>query len=332
MSEDSSSRKLIKWGSSRTLIISLPRKWVKRNNLQAEQEIKAIENSDGSLTLIPREVNEFTDITSTLEIKDESDLESIWLKLNTKYLDGCDVIKLTTKKEFSRQIRLQIEQIIAPLLGLEILGASQKEIIIKDVMAIGTSNILSLVRMIGDNTIELSDLFTKITEVVGERSFIDPQIIRKSIQKYYFRIQRELRKALYQPLILSKMSISMQNVLDISFFITNVNDIAENVSLLISTIKNSTLTFTNQFGELDFFKKVNRVIKNSIESFLFKNSITAIEQIKIIDNLKKTRFKIEKDVINSTDSIFSLPIIIELISKILDQTRIISYSALRMAI
>jgi hypothetical protein len=113
--EDSSSRKLIKWGSSHTLIISLPRKWVKKNNLKPEQEIRTIENPDGSLSLYPRDINENSELISTIEIKDDVDLETLWLKLNTKYLDGWDIIKLTTKNEFSHQTRHQIEIIIGPL-------------------------------------------------------------------------------------------------------------------------------------------------------------------------------------------------------------------------
>jgi hypothetical protein len=199
-------------------------------------------------------------------------------------------------------------------------------------MAIGSSNIMSLVRMIGDHTIELSSMLEKSIDSIAEREFMDPYIIRKSIQKYYYRITRELRKSLIRPILLSRIGINMQDVLDISFFITNVNDVSENLSLLINSIKASKSSFQNQFGENNFITKVIRVLKNSIDSFLFKNSSSAIEQIKIIDNLKKSRLQIERNYSDKSDENILLPLLIELSSKILDQSRIICFSALRRAI
>ncbi|MHA2060478.1 MAG: AbrB/MazE/SpoVT family DNA-binding domain-containing protein [Candidatus Ranarchaeia archaeon] len=47
------SRKLVKWGSSNTLIVSLPRRWIKQNNLTEKDEIEIRETCDGTLMVTP---------------------------------------------------------------------------------------------------------------------------------------------------------------------------------------------------------------------------------------------------------------------------------------
>ena len=69
-------RRLISWGKSTTLIISLPRKWVKQNNLSADQSVKLIANTDGTLTLIPQDIEkEHVELETSFKIKDVDDVE-----------------------------------------------------------------------------------------------------------------------------------------------------------------------------------------------------------------------------------------------------------------
>ena len=46
------SRKLQKTGGS-TLIVSLPKKWIKKNNLKQVQEVRLIKQPDGTMTIDP---------------------------------------------------------------------------------------------------------------------------------------------------------------------------------------------------------------------------------------------------------------------------------------
>ena len=324
----SSSRKLIKWGSSKTLIMSLPRKWVKMNNLESDMEIRAVENSDGSLTLFPLHINT-QDIKSktVIEIKDEGDLESIWLKLNTAYLDGWDEINLITKKEFSKNIKNHVDQIISPLLGLEILGANIKEILIKDVMSIGSSNLLSLIKMISNKSIELTESLMRVIENPNERNFFDPRLERSTIQKYYYRIQRELRKALLNPAHLTKMEMNLQDVVDFSNYINSINDISENLTILINSVNEVGFPVEELSGEsqiLQFIKRVMSLVKKSIDSFLFKNSQQAIEQIKVSKALGQSKRNLQKGISTKLSSYFS-----EMVAKIIEQSQDICFVALR---
>ena len=46
------SRKLQKTGGS-TLIVSLPKKWIKKNNLKTGSEVRLIKQPDGTMTIDP---------------------------------------------------------------------------------------------------------------------------------------------------------------------------------------------------------------------------------------------------------------------------------------
>ncbi|MHA1820430.1 MAG: AbrB/MazE/SpoVT family DNA-binding domain-containing protein, partial [Promethearchaeota archaeon] len=143
-------RKLIKWGSSQTLIISLPRIWVKQNNLRAEQSVRLQINPDGSLMIIPLNQDagnmEEQEIKATISIRDPMDLDDTKLRITTKYLDGADLIELNTSKEFPSDIAELLEPLIEPLMGLEIIGVSSNRIIIRNIVPF--SQTIYLIKMI----------------------------------------------------------------------------------------------------------------------------------------------------------------------------------------
>ncbi|MBD3352767.1 MAG: hypothetical protein GF364_14865 [Candidatus Lokiarchaeota archaeon] len=334
-----STRKLIKWGSSNTLIISLPRKWIKQNNLNANQVVKIQQNQNGTLTIIPQDLDmNKTDMETSVEIKDPDDVENIRLRIMTKYLDGWDIIKLTTKKEFQSDIRLNIGDIIEPLMGLEIFGVTPNEITIKNVLSVESSNVNSLVKMISNLTIELAKMLLQ--------SIIEPKQLNEelgtveleNIRKYHYRITREQRRALLHPAILTKMELTLQDVLDFSFYVNSVFKIADSIRIMIETIKKHDIP-QDTFGIEGYFSDILESIKDSIDSFLFKETSKAISIIKKIKKQKQHKREIENkvDVEEQTidgcePKLLSFQIILDVCEQILDYCEIVCLAALRRAI
>ncbi|MHA1341690.1 MAG: AbrB/MazE/SpoVT family DNA-binding domain-containing protein [Promethearchaeota archaeon] len=332
-------RKLIKWGSSNTLIISLPRKWIKQNSLSADQVVQIKTNPDGTLTIVPKGIskNQIL-IDSTVKIKDPYDMDNIRFRILTKYLDGCDIINLESANEFPSDIRLKIEEIIEPLLGLEIFGISKNQLVIKNVMSVDASNVFNLIKMISDLTIELSKIIPKLLNHEIEVDKDLGAIEWENINKYHYRITREQRKALLHPAILSKMQINLQDVLDFAFYVNDLSKIAEGLKFIIDSIIKNGIP-ADEFGIYKFFYEVIQIIKDSINSFLFKESKKSIEILKQIKNIKPKKREIENKVdlneaqcSDNKPKLLSFQILLDFSEKILDYCDSICLAALRRAI
>ncbi len=333
----SQQRKLIKWGSSETLILSLPRKWVKQNNLNADQVVNLQINQDGTLTIVPREIrSDLDELETEIKIKDVDDIENIRLRLLTKFLDGWDIIRIKSNQEFGPDIRRELEEILEPMMGLEIMGINPTEILIKNVMSVESSNVYNLVKMISDLVIELNGILLKRVENQDPTYEYNGDIEWGNIQKYHFRIIREHRKTLLHPISLVKMNLTLQDVVDFFSYISSIHKIAEVVRYIISTIEKHGLP-PDSFGITPFVKKVLDLhVRDSIDAFLFKNTQKAINTIKAIAKMKPKKRDIENKV-DATESdshpkLLTFQVLLDVSSKILDYCEEICLAALRRAI
>ncbi|MHA2407837.1 MAG: AbrB/MazE/SpoVT family DNA-binding domain-containing protein, partial [Candidatus Ranarchaeia archaeon] len=82
------SRKLVKWGSSNTLIVSLPRRWIKKNNLTEKDEIEIRETSDGALMVTALFEEDADAPPAIVDANSLKSLEAISQAMLVKYLDG----------------------------------------------------------------------------------------------------------------------------------------------------------------------------------------------------------------------------------------------------
>jgi len=326
-------RRLISWGKSSTLIISLPRKWVKQNNLSADQSVKLIVNADGTITLIPQDIEqEHVELETSFKIKDVDDIENIRLKIITTYLDGWDKISLETtgKNEFSSFIQDKIEEILEPVMGFQIFGFTPKKIVIKNIISIESSNIFNLIKLVSDQTISLCNILIGTIEQKSEFSEKTGRTEWKNIRRYNYQITREHRKVMMRPLILSKMNLSMQDIVDFQFYMFAIYNIGEIVKYIIDTGRKYKIQ-DDKFGIINFFKSIVEIVRNSIDSFLFKETAKSIDMMKLIKEKKPIKRNIE-DLVDADSINFHLfQVILDMAEKIMDYCEDVCLAALRRA-
>lgn len=310
---------------------------MKQNNLTPDQVVNLQINQDGTLTIIPRELQpNMEELQTEIKIKDIDDMENIRLRLLTKFLDGWDVIRIKSVEDFHPDIRRELEKILEPMMGLEIMGINPKEILIKNVMSVESSNVYNLVKMISDLVIELNGILLKQMEAKDISLDYDGDGEWENIQKYHYRIIREHRKTLLHPIALVKMNLTLQDVLDFFSYITSIYKIGEADRFIITTLKKHGLP-PDSFGISTFVKKVlDYHVRDSIDAFLFKDTQKAIKSIKAINDLKPKKREIENKVdateSNSSPTFYTFQVVLDVCSKILDYCEEICLAALRRAI
>ena len=100
---------------------------------------------------------------------------------------------------------------------------------------------------------------------------------------------------------------------------------------IIDTGKKFTIE-EDKFQITSFFKMVNSLIKDSIDSFLFKETLKAIETIKTVYEKKPLKRIIENKVDAATKHFHMFQIILDMGEKIMDYCEDVCLAALRRAI
>lgn len=326
-------RKLVKWGSSKTLIMSLPRSWTKKHNLTEANEVQVLENADGSLLILPLDLGLEKEVMES-EIKSEQYPESQTLSymVKTKFLDGSEIIKIKSKTAFTESRYQEITDIVSQLIGFEILSKTTNEIVLKDIMALKETSIEELVKMVSNTVLELMG---KLLEAINPLDVSTLEAIYNSednVHKYYLRVHRQLRKALIEPLLLTKMNITAQDAVDYAFFIVELNDIAVNLaSMSYVTKKYGEEQSIGQTDEI--LQSTYNILKEAISSFLFRNTKEALAVLSKIDGMKKRKREIETvlDKLTAEQPTTASQIILDNSEKIMESTFSIGLTALRRA-
>ncbi|MHA1734202.1 MAG: AbrB/MazE/SpoVT family DNA-binding domain-containing protein [Promethearchaeota archaeon] len=332
-------RKLIKWGSSKTLIMSLPRNWVKKHDLTEKDEVQVIHNVDDSLLILPARTTIVEKKSeATIVVKDELDIETTKYLVVTKYLDGWDVITLEAKRglTFSSNYYKEIQEIIKPLLGLEVMSVLKDRVQIRDLYSVQETNIINLVRIISQNTLEFFQALIDLVEnPPGENveEAVDRIIPnREMIIKYYYRIHRELRKGLLKPASLGKMNLTPQDVLDFAFYINGINTSAENIETQLHAIKNHGLPGDLGGTEkqvIAFMKRAYKFFEQGIDAFLFKKTTDAISCLNSYSSIRDFKREVENALDQTGVNTLAFQVGLDMTEKVIDATRTIAMAALR---
>lgn len=334
MGKVSETRKLVKWGSSKTLIMSLPRHWTKQYNLTEENEVQVLENPDGSLLILPLQFGVKKELMEA-EIKSEQypDAQTLAYVIKTKFLDGNDIIRINSKTPFPESRYNEISDIVTQLIGFEILTKTTNEIVLKDIMALKETSIEELVKMVSNTVLELMN---KLLEAIYPPEISVLEAIFNSgdnVHKYYLRVHRQLRKALIEPALLSKMNITALDAVDYAFFIVELDDIATNLTSMSYAVRKYKAETSIQ-RTLELLQPTYTNLKEAISSFLFKSTKEALSVLSKIDQMKKQKRELENDIDKMTaeQPTTASQIILDNSEKIIESTFAMGLAALRRAI
>ncbi|MHA1712549.1 MAG: AbrB/MazE/SpoVT family DNA-binding domain-containing protein [Candidatus Ranarchaeia archaeon] len=325
-------RKLVRWGSSNTLIVSLPRKWTKRYNLSDHDEVHVSENADGSLVIRLQEISKEEDSKTTINADKLRSPFAISQVLLSKYLDGyCNII-IQKKMGFSPGEIAHITEIADNLLGFEIVRKTPAEIALKDIMSIRESNIPLLIKIL---TRQTNELYSNFVEIVngGKKEAGQAGIIlqsQKSIERYYYRINRQLRKAFLQPSRMTEMNLTSQDAADYAFYISYIFEASTSIAGgARAIIKHGYIDPPSSMSK--FLIECKDYFVSATRSLLFKQAEKAFYILENIDDLVRDKRKIENQLDNLSQKkpAISLQIILDNVERTLDVAKNIAITTIR---
>jgi len=124
-------RKIQVTGGS-TYIVSLPKKWVKQNNLNASDIVAVERLTNGNIQISPFQTKPKKNII-TIDIKNQTESE-LYVCLIGAYLAGADVICVDSKSKISTKHRRIIRKFLREARGMDISGDDESKVYLVSMM------------------------------------------------------------------------------------------------------------------------------------------------------------------------------------------------------
>lgn len=298
-------RRLVKAGPA-SHTVSLPKKWIEKNNLEKGNNVYLIEKSDKELAILPEVTNEQEE-KQQKEITintDNKELDTIQREITAAYVNNYNTITIFGEKlsKNTKEIRKMLHDFVA----LEISEQTAKSIVAKD--------LLNLKEISVEKTIKRMDMIVRTmlkdtTAGVKDKKFNYETIVFRDydVNRLYFLMSRLLKNAGINKQLAEDIGIEQKDILPswyLSMNMENLADCVKHMCQLANKIKQTELTKIKPILEetekqyetvmkayhTQDKKLADQVAKKRTElvkqctSLITKN--TAAETVELVENIK----------------------------------------------
>ena len=203
-------RKIQLTGGS-TFTISLPIKWAREAGIKQGDELYLLQRGDKSLLITPVKAKKQKVNCAELTLTEDEGLEGNFRFLIAHYLVGYDIVKLLSPKGFSAEERKWIkEEVRKRLIGMEVVGESAREIILKSFLKYEDFTLQDAIRSMSKIIISMhGDAIASLRK--NDSNLADDIIERDDeIDRFYLLIVRQLKAAMSDPELAKKIGVDRE--------------------------------------------------------------------------------------------------------------------------
>ena len=273
------SRKLQRTGGS-TLIVSLPKKWTKKNKLDSGSEVRLLQQPNGTMTIDPGQLGPNKKI-STVKCQDEKS-QHLFRDLIGVYLAGNTEIKVTGNPRLTIKERKTIRKFSASVIGIEIIEEEAAQAILTDMSSPGVLPFRRAIKrlyrivsaMYNDSILILegskdlaADVVDRDTEADKLQWFIERQF---NMMLEDSNLSRKLQVSSFEGAVYSNVARYLERIADHACRLAEVGYVAGQI---------------HEKKMLPLAKEASEIMKNAMKSFMNNKPRKATV---VIDTGKKT--------------------------------------------
>ncbi len=301
-------------------IITLPKEWVKTLNIQKNDPIGLLRQSDGSLLITSKMNREQTQRIKTFEIKDVVKPDYLLRQLIGAYIAGFNSIEIKSSTRMPPQVRIIVRKFTQATIGQEVVEETDNQIIIKD--------LLNPAEMPFHRTIKRMHIMVKgmYEDTMHSMKNNDKQIAEdvltrdNEIDRLHWLIARQHNIILRNIDFAEKMGTT-SNLATTSFLISRI---LERIGDHIIIIAKNTLSIIDKKIDKKIIEKIEsasklsmNILNKSVGAFSKRDINEANENIESVINLEEKCKEINKYALKDKgEYVISIGYIVESIRRI----------------
>ncbi|HHI00264.1 MAG TPA: phosphate uptake regulator PhoU [Thermococcus litoralis] len=278
-------------------IISLPKKWVKENNLRRGDVVPIVVNPDGSLLILPKEPKEISESKELVISKDISPDMAVRLLISA-YIQGYDIIDVKFTEDMPLY-KVKIRGTIQNLPGLEIILEEPLSITSKSLLADEEVNLREIIERLTSILISMIEDLMLIREFERKEILRDINGLENELDRFYFLTLRAVNKILSGGSIVKDGGLIKRNfdLLGVLFIVRNIERIGDHMvriaenfdpDLDIAYLKEIVQKVMAQITQKDL-KKIDKImleLKAHIKSIDYRKSVAMDSYRRILEYLE----------------------------------------------
>ncbi len=290
-----------------TLIVSLPKSWVNKVNLNAGDEVTLKPQSDGSLSLRTRTAPEVHN-TKVIYIEGK-DGDNLVREVIAAYIAGYTSIELKANKILSKQ-RDAVRKTVNMLIGPEIIEETLDKIVLQDILNPAELSVKKSIRRMHMITRAMQE---NAVRALKEKDFDlakDVMDRDSEVDKLFLLVSKQFRMVMRDISIADKFDMSMEEHLDMRLSSTSLERIGDHAT----KICNSVVQIGDKAVPEDIIKAIDemntlslKIVDDSIDALFKKNIELANTTFSRRDDLNKRIMKCEESVLGLKSDI-SVPV------------------------
>lgn len=298
-------RKLQFTGGS-TYTISLPKKWIKDNQLNRGSILKLREEENGLLSILPKEITEKQQRSeiATIRVTPKETANTIIRKTVSAYLVGYNMLQIKSigNNELSSKQRAALKNFARQMLvGTEIVTDTNKELKLQVLLSYPELSVQSALRRMSIITASMQKDAINALKKTDNLQAKEVLVTDNEVDRFNLYIIRQLKTAIQNNRIIREIGLKTARECLGYRLVTkavertadHASSIARNVLLLKEKLDNQIMNTLEQMSEIAI-----KMFENSLES-LFRYDYELAETI-----VEKSRevTQIEKKAVNSLQS------------------------------
>ena len=245
-------RKVMTFGKY-SFIITLPKDWLKMHKIDGGDSVFLKIRDDGSLVISPSiELKEQAKETS-LFIMQKEETNSIIRKIIGCYLNGYNIIKLTSARTFSAEQQNAVRRVVKSLY-MRILESTSSRITLQTLMDESLASVVSGVERMHIITSSMSKDVLKAMREWDDDLAQSVITLEDDVDQFMFFLIRLLRSSLENPSLANKLGLSMSDCFDYHLIINRIEYVADHlteIAIAITQLKEKSHEIPVQvFSEL----------------------------------------------------------------------------------
>ncbi len=299
-------RKATQWGRSKTLVVSLPRRWIKKFGIKPDSHLHIQESAEGSLRITPLQITATPEErTASIRLLEQDELTLTTL-LETYYVVGFDQLTIESSRRLNEPVKKILNKIVNQLPGYEILESTDRRVVIKGVSAIRGQDIIEFVKMSSRTTIEMiTTLISGLRAGPDETERIANELISESWRQRgnNLQAQRALRKAMtIRPM---GLKLEIAEIFDTAYFVLQLSNIHENINHIAEALTRRQPPDEQNKLAVAALTKVHNNLKKAISAFLQRNQVMVRQVLGEIPLLRQWKRQTETIVDVMKDSVIT---------------------------
>ncbi|RLF13729.1 MAG: hypothetical protein DRJ66_07300 [Thermoprotei archaeon] len=319
-----------------TLIVSLPKEWVKNVGISPGDYVVIEQQPDNSLRILPSKFVRKGPYEVDMIIKKDMTPSMIMREFISRYLAGYDVIRVKFEDSAYKSKDIIRDIMQRKVIGMEVIEEKANELVIQCLAKHSDFPVELALRRMGNITLfMLTDLLRAIKE--GDVELLRAIPSRDdNVDKFYIFILRQLKMVMLGLLSPSDIGASdLRECLGLRLVIKSIERIADHVTnsaicmLEVEDMKKDIRSLLLKLGE-----NVKRLYSDTLKAFFERNPILAHSVADKIEQIKEMESRLVEKVmvLASTRDAMYLRLVAESLRRIADYSTDISEITINLAI